>query len=412
VGARVKVGYVLNQYPTVSATFILGEVRALRSLGVGVTTFSMWPTTASDRLSAAAEEEAGRTTTIRPVARLPVARAHARALARAPRAYADTVRVALRLRPPGLRAAIRQLFYFLAAMFVWDRAEREGIRHLHSHFSFLACDVALLASHYGAAAGEPWSFSFTVHGPDEFYELPTNRMQEKARRAAMVVCISHFARSQVMGLLDEADWQKVEVVRCGIEPERFRPAERSPRPRAARILNVGRLVPVKGQAVLLHAVASLVARGLDVELTIVGSGPQEAGLRRLVDELGLGDRVELAGAIGQDAIAEYYDRADILAVPSFAEGLPVVIMEALATGLPVVSTSIMGIPELVRDGETGALVPPGDADALADGLARLIDDPQERLRLGEAGREAVLAGFDQLASARALERLFAARRAA
>lgn len=407
----MKIGYVLNQYPTVSATFILGEVRALRALGAGVTTFSMWPTSPSDRLSAAAEDEAQRTVTIRPVARPAVLRAHARALALAPRAYADTVAVALRLRPPGLRAAVRQLFYFAAAMFVWDRAEREGIRHLHSHFSFLACDVALLASHFGTAAGEPWSFSFTVHGPDEFYELPTNRMREKARRADMVVCISHFARSQVMGLLDEADWHKVEVVRCGIEPDRFRPAERPARDRAARILNVGRLVPVKGQAVLLHAMAPLVARGLDVELTIVGRGPQEDELRRLVEELGLGGRVRLAGAIGQDEIVDYFERADIFAVPSFAEGLPVVIMEALATALPVVSTAIMGIPELVRDGRTGVLVAPGDAGALADGLARLIEDPQERLRLGEAGREAVLAEFDLHASARRLEQLFAAQSA-
>jgi colanic acid/amylovoran biosynthesis glycosyltransferase len=408
----VKVGYVLNQYPTVSATFILGEVRALRSLGADVTTFSMWPTSPSDRLSAAAEEEAERTVTIRPVTRPAVLRAHARALARSPRAYANTLGVALRLRPPGLRAAIRQLFYFVAALFVWDRAEREGVRHLHSHFSFLACDVALLASHFGTASGGAWSFSFTVHGPDEFYELPTNRMREKARRADMVVCISHFARSQVMGLLDEADWHKVEVVRCGIDPARFRPAERVPRERAARILNVGRLVPVKGQAVLLRALASLVARGLDVELTIVGRGPQEGELRRLVAELGLGDRVELPGAVGADAITAYYDRADVLAVPSFAEGLPVVIMEALATAMPVVSTAIMGIPELVRDGETGVLVAPGDADALADGLARLIEDPQLRLRLGQAGREAVLADFDQLASARRLERLFGALAAA
>ncbi len=403
----MKVGYVLNQYPTVSATFIVNEVRALRDAGVDVHTFSMWPTAASDRLSRAAEEEGERTTTVRPLLRPAMLRAHVRALARSPRGYLSTLALALKLRPPGAREAVRQLFYFAAAMLVWDVGERRGVRHLHSHFSFLACDVALLASHFGTAAGPAWSFSFTVHGPDEFYDMTGVRMREKARRAAMVVTISHFARSQVMGLLDEADWHKVKVVRCGIDPSRFRDAERPADRSPLHILNVGRLVPVKGQAVLLHAMARLASDGVDAKLTIIGRGPQEAELRRLIDELGLRDRVELAGAVGQDAIYEYFAAADLFAVPSFAEGLPVVIMEALATRLPVVSTTIMGIPELIRDGETGLLVPPGSDEALAAALARLAADPAERRRLADAGREAVLAEFDVFASAARLRQLYA-----
>ena len=299
----MKVGYVLNQYPTVSATFIVNEVRALRDAGVDVHTFSMWPTAASDRLSRAAEEEGERTTTVRPLLRPAMLRAHVRALARSPRGYLSALALALKLRPPGAREAVRQFFYFVEAIVVWDECRRRGVRHLHAHFGNVACDVALLASHLGDGAGGPWSFSFTVHGPNEFYELAHNRLPEKARRAALVVCISHFSRSQVMGMLPQVAWDKTTIVHCGIEPDAFSapPRERSAAERM-RVLCVGRLVPVKGQGVLLEAVAELTREGREVEVTYVGEGPDRPALEAAVERLGLQDRVHLVGAIGQDTI--------------------------------------------------------------------------------------------------------------
>jgi glycosyltransferase involved in cell wall biosynthesis len=188
------------------------------------------------------------------------------------------------------------------------------------------------------------------------------------------------------------------------------PAARDPAPDGGlRILNVARLAEVKGQIVLLDAVAALREQGLAVTATIVGDGPQSDALHVHAGRLGIRDAIDLPGAVGQDKLRAYYERADLFCAPSFAEGVPVVLMEAMAMGLPVIATRIMGVPELVDDGVSGRLVAPGRADVLAAAIRDLAGDAGRRAAMGSAGREKVVAEFDVDRSAARLAELFAGR---
>lgn len=396
-----RLAYLVTRYPAISHTFLRREVEALRSLGVTVETFSM-RRAGADQLLTDADREAFRTTyAVLPPRWGDLAGAHLRALLTRPRRYARAAATALAMRRPGLRGTLWQLFYLAEAGVVWDRCRRLGLRHVHAQFASNATDVALLAAELG---GRGWSWSFTVHGPVEFYDVPGFRLAEKARRAAFVACISDFARSQVQAFLDPADWDKVETVPLGLDAAAFAAGGRDGRGDggATRVLTVGRLAGVKGQAVLLEALAQLAARGRRVELTVAGDGPERERLERRAAELGVADRVEFLGSVGQDRVADLYAQADVFCTSSFAEGVPTVLMEAMASGLPTVATRIMGIPELVEDGATGLLVPPGRADALADALERLADDPELARRMGEAGRRRVAEERDPRRSAERL----------
>lgn len=245
-----------------------------------------------------------------------------------------------------------------------------------------------------------------MHGPPEFYEVERTRLPAKVRDADAVVCISDFCRSQLMGLVDEDAWDKLHVVHCGIGLEHFSGSPSHNGRRELEVLTVGRIVPVKGHVVLLEAVAELRARRVPVRLTLVGDGPKREQLERMAGRLGLGGSVRFAGAVGQDEIRSYYERADLVCLPSFAEGLPVVLVEAMAMGLPVVSTRIMGIPEVVDHGVTGLLVPPARADLLADAIDRLARDPKLRATMGRAGREKVVEEFDAERTAARLREVY------
>jgi glycosyltransferase involved in cell wall biosynthesis len=246
----------------------------------------------------------------------------------------------------------------------------------------------------------------TVHGSNEFYDVARERLAEKVAAARFVVCVSDFTRSQLMRTVAEEHWPKLRVVHCGVDPRVF---DADPARHAAgeagrlRVLVVARLVQGKGHALLLEAIAALARRGVDVHLDVVGDGPKHAALARIATRLGVTQLVTFRGSIGQDDIREEYRRSDVFCLPSFAEGVPVVLMEAMAMGLPVVASDIMGIPELVEDGVSGFLVRPGRADTLVDALAALAAEPALRAAMGASGRRRVLAAFNVDRSARELE---------
>jgi glycosyltransferase involved in cell wall biosynthesis len=317
---------------------------------------------------------------------------------------------ALRSGAGGARAALWQLFYFAEAMVMWDRCRRRGIRHVHVHFANVSADVAMLATAFGSAVdpARPWSWSLTMHGPTEFYDVRAHRLAEKAASAAFVVCISDFARSQLMGLLDEDRWARLHVVHCGIDPDEFAAGRGPAGDGRLRILCVGRLVPEKGQLVLVEAVERMRRAGRDVACTLVGDGPSRERLRAAIAARGLDGAVTLTGSLEQDAVRALYAGSDVFCLPSFAEGVPVVLMEAMASGLPVVTTPIAGIPELVGDGRDGLLVAPGRADRLSDALVALADDPQLRRSLGEHARATVAREFNLRTIGPRLRDLFAA----
>jgi glycosyltransferase involved in cell wall biosynthesis len=276
-----------------------------------------------------------------------------------------------------------------------------------------------------------------MHGPTEFADVRHYRLAEKLRDARFVVCISDYARSQSMTLTAPETWPRMHVVHVGIPIEQFtraqdgfevaRPEPGAPEPGTRRepsapseparepgareptILCVGRLVPEKGQAVLLEALALLAERGRQVAVELAGEGPSRGALEALAERLGIAERVTFLGAVGQEQIGALYEGATVFCLASFAEGVPVVLMEAMAIGLPVVSTRIAGIPELIEDGRTGLLVAPGRPDQLAEALERLLHDEELREELIGRAREKVLAEFNAERSAAQLHALFARR---
>ncbi len=408
---RTNVAYVVGHYPAVSHAFVTREVLALRAAGARVETISIHRSAEEDALSGDDRAEREATHTLLPPRILTVLRAHLRALT-SPGAYFATLASALRGAPAGIRGRVWGAFYFAEAILVWHHCMRRGVRHLHAHHLNQASDAAMLAAQYANAAGASprWTWSFTMHGPNELFDVTRFRLAEKAASAATVVCISDFARSQVMCFLPEDAWPRLRVVHCGVDPTEYDPdRERvTSDDDAFRILYIGRLVPFKGQGVLLEAVAVMREDGIEAELTLVGEGPSRAELEARAAALGLAEAVSFTGAVGQDEIRRHYAAADVFCLPSFAEGVPVVLMEAMAMRVPVISTRIMGIPELIDDGSDGLLIAPGRSDELVAALTRMARDPELRAALGERGREKVKREFDVRQSGRELGEIFTA----
>jgi colanic acid/amylovoran biosynthesis glycosyltransferase len=404
---KLQLAYITTTYPALSHTFIEREVSALRRHGVEVHTISLRRTAGAHLLSQRNRDASESTYAVRPARWRDLLASHWAALVAHPHAYFITLFEACRLARPGLRGRLWQVFYFGEAILVWHHCSGLGVTHLHAHHASAPADVALLAAHFGrAAGGGPATWSLTMHGPVEFADVRWFGLVGKIDRADAVVCISDFARSQLMALTDPGRWDRLSVVHCGVVPSK---AEHVTRPAQARpqVLCVGRLVPEKGHAVLLKAIALLARDGVDVEAVLVGDGPLRGGLETLAGELGIADRVAFLGALGQEDLARCYAGATVFCSPSFAEGVPVVLMEAMASELPVVATAIAGVRELVRDKETGILVTPGRVDELAGAIATLLRTSSLRARLGRAGRQHVARDFDVNRSAARLTELFA-----
>jgi colanic acid/amylovoran biosynthesis glycosyltransferase len=397
------VGYLTDHYPATSHTFVQREVIALRRRGVDVRTFSIHRARPEQVMSHTDREEFATTYALLRPHPAHIVAAHLVASLRHPRAYVGTLAHALRLPCRNPRIRLWQLFYFAESILLWWRCRRVGIQHVHAHFTSPAADVAHLFGQFGrrAHAGRAgWSFS--AHGAD-IAAADDAVLGAKIRDADFVVCVSDYGRSQLMALVDEEHWPKIHVVRCGVDMTRHDGFDDRARNGTATVLAVGRLVSVKGHGVLLAAIARLAEAGQPVKLTIVGDGPRRARLERLAQRLGIADRVAFAGAVGQDDIGRFYEKADVFCLSSFVEGIPVVLLEAMAFGVPVIASQITGIPELIEDGRSGLLVRPGRADLLADALRSLLVDPDRRAALAAEGRRRVGAEFEIDASAERLE---------
>lgn len=401
----VRVAYLTGNYPAVSHTFIAREIKALRDLGVEVVPFSLHRPDPAELLSDEDRREAAVTRNVQPPEWSEVIAAHATALVRHPVRYLRTFAAAQRLSPPGLRMRLWHFFYFAEAILMWRWLRRTGVRHLHVHFANAASMVALLYATFARAEGA--GYSFTMHGPTEFDEVERFRLREKVAGADFVACISDYARAQLMRLTDPGDWQRLEIVHCGVDTARWTPGDAGSAGTGLRLLTVARLAPDKGLGLLLEAVARVAGEGLDVTLEVVGDGPDRVALEARSEDLGLGERVRFAGAIGRDRIQERYRAADAFCLSSFAEGVPVVLMEAMALERPVIAPRVMGIPELVEDGVSGSLFAPGSVDGLAGAIRWLGEaDRATRASLGTAGRERVRESYELADSARRLETLF------
>ncbi len=394
----LQIAYLTGEYPRATDTFIQREVAALRALGLKVETCSMRRTGPEHHVGEEQRQEAARTFHVLEATRKPrhLISTHLQALARSPSRYFKTLALAFKTSPGGIKSTLYQLIYFAESAVLARHLCETGATHLHNHIAKSSCTVAMLAS---ALSGIP--FSFTLHGPDIFFEPTHWRLDEKIKRAAFVACISDFCRSQAMAFSPPEDWSKLHIIHCGVDPQRYTP---TPRAQGAKLLFVGRLAAVKGLPVLFDALNIL--NTPDYSLAIIGDGPDRALLDRMAREKGLEGAVNFMGYRSQSEVAEMLKDTDILVLPSFAEGVPVVLMEAMAAEVPVVATRIAGIPELVEDQKSGILVAPGRAIELAEAIDAILADPEAASAMGRTGRAKIIAEFDSQAEAARLAHLF------
>ena len=402
--AARRIGYLVSRYPAVSHTFILREVRQLRAAGFDIHCASVNdPDRARSDMSAEEVEEVGATYYLKAHGVLGALAAHLRGLLQ-PARYLRGLAYALKFGGWNLQRCVYGFFYFTEALMLARWMAARGLEHLHVHFATAAANIALSLKQIA-----PIGLSMTIHGPDEFYDVAGQKLLQKVEAADFLVCIGRYARSQMMKLAPTAQWNKFEICPLGVDVAHYeaKPAERRDAP--FTLLCVGRLTPAKGQHILLQACAALRDWGRDFRLVIVGSGPDEAALKAMVARLQLERQVHFTGALNQDEVRTWYRQSDVFALPSFAEGIPVVLMEAMASGLPCVTTRITGIPELIRDGIDGFLVTPSDVEELADTLAMLMDDPELRGELGRAGCARVAEHYDLADNVARLGRIFTQR---
>lgn len=381
---RMKIAYLINQYPKVSHSFIRREILALERQGFDVQRIAIrgWDGELVDDEDLR-ERDCTRYVLQDGVASLLVA--SMRMLAASPIRFFQTLRLALKMGWRADRPWPFHLIYLAEACRIVPWLRTFGARHVHAHFGTNSAEVAMLAATLG---GPP--YSFTVHGPEEFDKPEFLQIKEKVSRAAFVVAISSFGRSQLFRWIKYVDWPKVQVVHCGLEPV-FHAVAPVPIPAAPRVVCVGRLCEQKGQLLLVNAVNQLVRKGIEIELVLAGDGEMRAELESLIAQYQLQATVHITGWISSDQVRAEILAARALVLPSFAEGLPVVIMEAMALRRPVLTTYVAGIPELVRPGEGGWLFPAGDVDALAAVLEEFLATPVAVLEsMGEAGYRRVL----------------------
>ncbi len=383
---NARVAYFVNQYPKVSHTFIRREIAALERQGVRVDRIALrgWDAEVKDAQDVAERE---RTQYVLQGSLPALAVSGLWRLLRRPARALDALRLAWRMSRKAERSLPWHLVYLLEACRVADWLERSSAQHVHAHFGTNSTEVVMLAH----ALGGP-GYSFTAHGPEEFDKPEFLGMARKILHASFVVAISSYGRSQLCRWVPAAQWPKIRVVHCGLEPDFFAvPGQIRPAV-VPRLVCVGRLCEQKGQQLLVAATAILARRGVAIELVLAGDGEMRAEIEAAIAAAGLQAHVRITGWIGSEQVRDELLAARALVLPSFAEGLPVVIMEAMAIGRPVISTYVAGIPELVRDGVDGWLVPAGDVEALADAMQACLATPPDRLEaMGRSAHERVQA---------------------
>lgn len=384
----MRIAYFINQYPKVSHSFIRREILALERQGIEVQRIALrgWDGELQDSDDIAERSktryvlEDGVKGLLKPL--LEVLRAQ-------PRRFLSALWLALRMGRRADRSWPYHLIYLAEACRVVQWLQAFGAGHVHAHFGTNSTEVVMLAN---ALGGPP--YSFTVHGPEEFDKPQFLHIDEKVRRAAFVAAVSSYGRSQLYRWVAHAHWNKVKVVHCGLEAA-FHAGPPVPVPAVPRLVCVGRLCEQKGQLLLLEAAQKLAAQGKAFELVLAGDGEMRAEIETLIVRHGLQGQVRITGWISSGQVREELLAARALVLPSFAEGLPVVIMEAMALRRPVLTTYVAGIPELVRPGENGWLFPAGAVQELAAAMADCFGQPDEVLqRMGDAAHQRVLERHD------------------
>ncbi len=383
----MRIAYLTGEYPRATDTFIQREIAALRQQGAEIHTFSVRPTGEEHMVGEEQKQERNQTFYILPPRPFKLARSHFNLLISSPKRYFQALKLAWSTRIHGLRGNFYQLFYFLEAGILAQEIKQREIGHLHNHFGDSSCSVAMLAAELGG-----FSYSFTLHGPYIFFQPYHWRLDEKINRALFVSCISNYCRSQGMIFAPIQKWNKMHIVHCGIDPTLFKVVPHQGK--GKHILFVSRLTVVKGLPILLQSLVSLKQQHPDVILTVVGDGSDRTYLEQMTADLGLSDNVKFVGYKSQAEVREYFEQTDVFVSSSFAEGVPVVLMEAMAAGVPVVAPQIAGVSELVENNVSGYIVPAGDTDSFTQSIEKLLNDCELRNKFGTAGRNKVETEFN------------------
>ncbi|MDN3275923.1 glycosyltransferase [Frankia sp. RB7] len=399
----MKIAYLVNRYPAVSHSFIRREILALERQGHEVLRISIRGGN-EEALSSEDQIEAQRTHFVLHKGGLSLLLEFIRVLIAQPIHVMRALALVWKLGWRAERPLAVHVVYLVEACSIYLLLKAENAQHLHAHFGTNSAEVAMLAHTLG---GPSWSF--TAHGPEEFDKAGFIGLPEKIRRARFVVAISSFGRSQLFRQVTYDQWEKIKIVRCGLESAFYdhgtigSPAQRT------RLVCVGRLCEQKGQLLLLEATKRLVDAGLEFELILAGDGEMRGELERTIERLRLQSVVKITGWITTDQVREQILKSKALILPSFAEGLPVVLMEAMALRRPVISTFVAGIPELVEPGKHGWLVPAGDVDRLATAMQACLECSDEQIvSMGENARSKVIEFHNIDHEARRLAELFQA----
>ncbi|HSI37050.1 MAG TPA: glycosyltransferase family 4 protein [Tepidisphaeraceae bacterium] len=400
----MHIAYLINQYPQTSQSFIRREIAALEAQGFTVDRYTIrtWDQQVVDPGDIA---EKAKARVVLGVGALGLLLALLRTALTRPLRFLKALRLAFKLGKRGERGRLYHLIYLAEACVLLPWLTKSGAAHVHAHFGTNSTTVALLTRSLG---GPP--YSFTCHGPEEFDRPAALKLGDKIAHAAFAVAVSEFGRSQLFRWCGHEHWHKIHVIRCGVDASYLDPAlaaARPPVPDVPRLACVGRLAEQKGQLLLVQAAGLLAKRGVHCDLLLVGDGPMRPEIERLIKASSLQDRVTITGWASNQQVRDHLLGARAMVLPSFAEGLPVVVMEALALGRPVVSTFVAGIPELVAPGACGYLVPAGSVELLADAMAEVLRAGVDELReMGREGVRRVRAAHDVSTEAARLADLF------
>ena len=380
-GMGLRVAYLINQYPKVSHTFIRREILAEERLGLKIERFALrgWDTEVVDESDRA---ERDRTRFILKGGVLPLAAAACWRFVRQPKTFMRALGEAVKMSRKSTRPLPYHLVYLAQACRIREMLDETPVDHLHAHFGTNSTEVARLVKLLGGP-----SYSFTVHGADEADDGKYLHLDSKVRDAKFVVAVSAYTRSQLLRHAAPEDWSKIHVVHCGLDRESFDVQANPNSALSSTFLCIGRLSPEKGHLILLDAFAHVASRHPAARLVIAGDGPLRAKIEKRIQNLGLQSRVRITGWIDSHAVRHEIEDCRVLVQPSFQEGLPVVLMEAMAQSRPVISTYVAGIPELVSP-ENGWLVPSGDVNTLADAMTSSLECSDDTIRrLGAAAQE-------------------------
>lgn len=396
----LRIAYIINQYPKVSHTFIRREIMALEKQGVEVQRVALngW----ADHLADQDDLQERKKTQYLLKSGLPgLAYAIAKVLLQSPFKFFSALRLALKMSRNADRPLPYHLAYLAEACAMLPIVQAFGAQHVHAHFATNSTEVAMLVH---ALGGPP--YSFTVHGTGEFDKIELLGITEKTARAEFVVAICSNGRSQLFRQLDYALWPKVQVVHCGLESTFYNIAA-VPLPVLPRLVCVGRLCKEKGQLLLIEAAYQLARQGVLFELVLAGDGEMRSAIEGLISRYDLSRQVRITGWISSDQVRTEILASQALVLPSFSEGLPVVIMEAMSLRRPVLTTYVGGIPELVQHRRNGWLFPAGSIDELATALRECLEASHDELQtMGDAAYERVIAEHSIDLEAKKLVHLF------